>query len=147
MSLSNILTQSAAIEEAAKATLGIAHAYDESPDELGWWPCTVRYPRTGDLEYSKGLGGKSIHHWVVEVHFERARIGGLERCEALARATVERFRDVYARNLTLNGSCDISGFDKPSWEYGRLIWADTETIGVRFYLWAKEMLDSVSVEL
>jgi len=147
MSMDNILTQQAAIEQAARATLGIAHAYDEAPDELRYWPCSVRYLRTGDLEYSKALGGKSIHHWIVEVHFERARPGGLAECDKRARVMIERFRDLYAANLSLNGSCDVSGFDKPSWEYGRLEWTGTDTIGFRMYVWAKEMLDGLTVEL
>lgn len=147
MSLATILTQSAALEQAARATLGIAHAYDEAPEELRYWPCTVRYPRTGDLEYSLGLGAKSIHHFVIEVHFERGRPGGLAACEALARVTIEKFRDLYAANLTINGSCDRSEFDKPSYEYGELKWGVTDTIGVRFFLWAKEMLDGITVKL
>jgi len=147
MSLANILSQSADLEEAAKATLGIAHAYDESPEELRYWPCSVRYPRTGDLEYSLGLGAKSLHHFIIEVHFERGRPGGLAECEAKARVLIERYRDLYAANLTIGGSCDTSGFDKPSYEYGRLEWAGIETIGIRFNLWAKEMLDGLTVSL
>lgn len=146
MTLKNILTQSAALEQAARATLGIAHAYDEATETPRYWPFSARYPDTGDLEYSLGLGAKSMHHFIIEVHFERARPGGLAACEALARATIEKFRDLYAANLTIKGSCDRSGFDKPSYEYRAMDWYGTKTIGVRFHMFAKEMLDGITVK-
>jgi len=149
MTLANILTQTAALEEANKVALGIKKAYDDAPEDIGpgQYPAAIRYPRTGDLEYSLGLGAKSVHHFIVEVHLQRGRPGGLAECEKRARVLIEKYRDLYAANLSLNGSCDTSGMDKPSYEYGFLEWGETTNIGVRFNIWAKEMLDGITVSL
>jgi hypothetical protein len=149
LTLANIFTKSAALEEVNKATLGITHAYDDSPETIGLgnFPAAIRYPKSGDFEHSRGLGRHNIHHFVVEVHIERGRPGGLAECEKRARVFIEKYQNLYAGNLSISGTCDVSGFDKPSWEYGYLEWGDEKTIGVRFYMWAKEMLDSITVNL
>ena len=147
MSLDNILRQTAAIEEANKVTLGLRQVHDRCPEELHSFPCSLRYARTGDFHHSRGLGRHNIHHFVIEVHLQRARPGGLAEAERRAIVMIERYQNLYAANLSLNGSCDVSNFELPSYEYGRLEWHGIETFGVRFRLWAKEMLDPITVNL
>jgi len=148
MSADNILSQTAAIEGANKAILGIKQVHDEAPDALPTLPCSLRYLRRGNFSASRGLGRHNIHHFIVEVHLARARPGGLPEADKRARKLPERFQDLYANNLSLNGSCDVSGFEEEnSWVYGALDWMGEETIGVRFYMWAKEMLDPITVNL
>lgn len=147
MSLDNILRQTAAIEEAAKATLGLKQVHDRCPEELMSTPCSLRYARSGEFHHSRGLGKHNIHHFVIEVHWPRGLPGGLAEAERRAIVMIERFQILYAANLSLNASCDVSNFDLPSWEYGELEWAGTDTFGIRFYVWAKEMLDSITVNL
>jgi len=148
VSLANILTQAAVLEQANRVALGIKHAYDEAPETLRWWPCSMRYPVSGEFHHSRGWGKHNIHRWVVEVHIKRAKPGGLTEVDRQARQIIEAYQLLYSNNLSINDSCDFSGFEKPvSWEYGRLEWAGEVTFGIRFWMWAKEMLDDIPVNL
>jgi len=138
MSLANILTKSAELENANLVALGIDYAYDEPPEAIRRWPCSIRYAQTGSLEASKGDGRHNLHTFIIEVHFRRAREGGLESVQRLALPVVDAYQTLYAANLKLLGACDLIVFDSPAYEVRELDWGGDLTYGVRFWMVAKE---------
>lgn len=144
--LSDVLSATAAIETAAMASLGLRRVYNTPPEALEIFPCSVRYARSGSLTASKGFGRHNLHHFIIEVHLERARPGGLQITDALARPFVEKFHELYAANLSLNGTCEYCTFEDVSYEAGGLSWGKVDTYGIRFYLWAK-VQGAITVEL
>lgn len=150
MSLPAILTASAALETANLAALGINHAYDEPPEALDVHnlPVAVRYSEgAAQMSASRLLGRYNIYHFKIEVHFPR---GVLQEAVALTLPCIRAYQDLYAGNLSISGTCDVCGFREPAFE-GPLLLRYKEghpvTIGVIFYMWCKEMLDDVTVNL
>ena len=148
MSLPAILTASAALENANKVALGINHAYDEPPETLTDFPVAVRFAEaTQQLHGSRFLGRYNLFHFKIEVHFAR---GVLQDSYASVLQAIEAYQDLYTANLSISGTCDVSGFREPAMEgpvvlkYGP---STVESIGVIFYMWAKEILDDITVSL
>ncbi len=148
MSLPAILTASAALENANKTALGINHAFDTPPETLPDLPVAVRFAEpTAQMEASRLLGRYNIYNFKIEVHLAR---GVLLESYATALAVIRAYQDLYAANLSISGTCDVCGFREPACEgpvrlrYGT---ETQETIGIIFYMWAKEMLDDVTVSL
>ena len=148
MSLPAILTASAALENANKIALGINHAFDTPPETLADMPVAVRFAEpTERLEASRLMGRYNIFHFKIEVHLAR---GVLLESYATALAVIQAYQTLYAGNLSIGATCDVSGFREPACEgpvrmrYGT---ETVETIGVVFYLWAKEILDDITVDL
>jgi len=150
MTLPAILTASAALENANLAALGIKHAYDEPPEALDVHnlPVAVRYSEGApQMSASRFLGRYNIWHFKIEVHFPR---GVLQESYAMALACIEPYQTLYAANLSISGSCDVSGFREPACSepmYLRFKEGHPVTVGIIFYLWAKEMLDDITVSL
>jgi len=148
MSLPAILTASAALEEANKVALGINHAYDEPPEAIMDLPVAVRYSEgASQMSASRLLGRYNLYDFKIEVHFPR---GILQEAVELTLPIVEAYQTLYANNLSISGTCDVSGFREPAME-GPLLLRYKEglpvTIGIIFYMWAKEMLDDITVNL
>lgn len=150
MSLPAILTASAALENANLVALGINHAYDEPPEALDVHnlPVAVRYSEGGaQMSASRLLGRYNIYNFKIEVHFPR---GVLQEAVALTLPCIRAYQDLYAGNLSISGTCDVCNFREPAFE-GPVLLRYKEghpvTIGIVFYMWAKEMLDDVTVNL
>jgi len=152
MSLPAILSATAALENvpANKALLGINHAYDEPPEALDAHnlPVAVRYSEGApQMSASRLLGRYNIYHFKIEVHFPR---GLLQEAVALTLPCIRAYQNLYAGNLSISGTCDVSGFREPAFE-GPVLLSYKEgapvTLGIIFYLWAKEMLDDITVNL
>ena len=150
MSLPAILTASAALENANLAALGITYAFDTPPETLNGsrLPVSVRFAEaTEQLHGSRLMGRYNLFNFKIEVHWPR---GVLLEAVALCFPTIEAFQDLYTANLSINGTCDVSGFRSPAVE-GPLrlrYMSDTvETIGFIFHMWAKEILDDITVDL
>lgn len=148
MSLPAILTASAALENANKVALGINHAFDEPPEVLLDFPVAVRFAEsTPQMEASDLLGRYNLFHFKIEVHLAR---GELLESYANALALIRAYQNLYAANLSIGSTCDVSGFREPAcsgpvWlRYGP---GKVESIGVVFYMWAKEILDDITVAL
>ena len=150
MPLPTILTASAALENANLAALGITHAFDTPPETLDGakLPVAVRFPEgTPQLEGSRLLGRYNLYNWKIEVHWPRA---DLQKAVANCFPTIRAYQDLYMANLSISGTCDVSGFREPGCEgpvrlrYGPDV---VETIGIIFYMWSKEILDDITVEL
>jgi len=150
MSLPAILTASAALETANKAALGINHAYDEPPEALDAHnlPVAVRYSEGAEfMTASRQMGRYNKYHFKIEVHFPR---GVLQEAVKLTLPVIRAYQDLYAANLTISGTCDVCNFREPPYE-GPVLLKYKEgapvTVGIIFYLWAKEMLDDITVNL
>jgi|GEM_PF-2769792 len=150
MSLPLILTASAALENANLAALGINYAYDEPPEALDVHnlPVAVRYSEGApQMSASRLLGRYNIYHFKIEVHFPR---GVLQEAVKLTLPCIRAYQDLYAGNLSISTTCDVSGFREPAFE-GPVLLRYKEgmpvTVGIIFYLWAKEMLDDITVNL
>jgi len=150
----DIRNATAALEEVNKAALGLRKVYVEPPDSLEQFPCSVRYTSgPGTLRHSRGLGQDNIYRWVIEVHHRRAQIGGLQFVDREVTPFIERFQELYAQNLSLTGTCDVSGFGNSpddaegSYEFFSAEWNGVKTLGVRFNMWAKYMLAPITVDL
>ena len=148
MSLPAILTASAALENANKVALGINHAYDEPPEALMDLPVAVRFAEpTPQMEASDLMGRYNLFNFKIEVHLAR---GVILESYANALPMIRRYQNLYAANLSIGGTCDVSGFREPACEgpvrlrYGT---EALETVGIIFYMWAKEILDDITVEL
>ena len=149
MSLPNILTASAALENTNLAALGIKHAFDTPPEALTALPVAVRFAEgTAQMHASRSMGRYNIWNFKIEVHWPRGVIW-----EAVAQCfpTIEAYQTLYSANLSISASCDVSGFREPACEGPVVLRYSpidaTETIGVIFYLWAKEILDDITVAL
>jgi len=158
MSLPAILSATAALENvpANKALLGINHAYDEPPEALDAHnlPVAVRYSEGApQMSASRLLGRYNIYHFKIEVHFPR---GILQEAVRLTLPCIRAYQNLYAANLSIRdpatglATCDVSGFREPAFE-GPVLLSYKEgapvTLGVIFYMWAKEMLDPITVNL
>ena len=148
MSLPAILTASAALENANKVALGINHAFDTPPENLADLPVAVRFSEGApQLEASRLMGRYNLFHFKIEVHLAR---GVLLESYATALAVIQAYQTLYAGNLSISATCDVSGFREPACEgpvrmrYGT---GTIETIGVVMYMWAKEILDDIVVDL
>jgi len=148
MSLPAILTASAALENANKVALGINHAYDEPPEVLLDLPVALRFAEdTEQMEASDLLGRYNLYNFKIEVHFAR---GVLQDSYGTALACIRAYQNLYAANLSIGSTCEVSGFRKPAcsgpvWlRYGP---GKVESEGIIFYMWAKEMLDDITVSL
>jgi len=148
MSLPEILAASAALENLNLVALGINHAYDEPPEVLTDLPVAIRFAEpTPRMEASDLMGRYNIFHFKIEVHLAR---GILLESYANALPVIRAYQDLYAGNLSISGTCDVCGFREPACDgpvrlrYGT---ETVETIGIVFYLWAKEILDDITVNL
>jgi len=111
-------------------------------------PVAVRYNETPEfMTASRQMGRYNKYYIKVELHFPR---GVLQESYALALACIEPYQNLYAANLSISGTCDVCNFREPPYD-GPLELRYKEghpvTIGVIFYLWVKEMLDDVTVNL
>ena len=151
MSLPAILTASAALEQVdpALALLGFRKAFDEPPEVIMQSiPCSLRFPEPADqLHGSEFLGRYNIHNFKIEFHVAR---GVLHSAVANALPYIEAVQNLYTANLSISGTCDVSGFRSPAYEgpvevrYGS---NQPITIAIIFYMWAKELLDDITVNL
>ena len=146
MSLPAILAASAALETLNLVALGINHAYDEPPEVLTDLPVAIRFAEpTPRMEASDLMGRYNIFHFKIEVHLAR---GILQDSYASALSVIRAYQNLYAANLSIGGTCDVCGFREPACEgpvrlrYGTDV---VETIGIVFYMWAKEILDDIAV--
>jgi len=146
MSLPAILAASAALETLNLIALGINHAYDEPPEVLTDLPVAIRFAEpTPRMEASDLMGRYNIFHFKIEVHLAR---GILQDSYASALSVIRAYQNLYAANLSIGGTCDVCGFREPACEgpvrlrYGTDV---VETIGIVFYMWAKEILDDIAV--
>ena len=148
MSLPAILTASAALENANLAALGIKHAFDTPPEVLTDLPISMRFAEaTRQLHGSRLMGRYNIYEFKIEVHWPRGVLHeGVQQCFDTMRA----LQELYTAHLSILGSCDVSGFREPAVEGPLLLTYGTpavETIGFIFHLWAKEILDDITVAL
>ena len=148
MSLPAILAASAALENLNLVALGINHAYDEPPEVLTDLPVAIRFAEpTARMEASDLMGRYNIFHFKIEVHLAR---GILQDSYASALSVIRAYQNLYAANLSIGGTCDVCGFREPACEgpvrlrYGTDV---VETIGIVFYMEAKEILDDITVGL
>ena len=148
MSLPAILAASAALENLNLVALGINHAYDEPPEVLTDLPVAIRFAEpTARMEASDLMGRYNIFHFKIEVHLAR---GILQDSYASALSVIRAYQNLYAANLSIGGTCDVCGFREPACEgpvrlrYGTDV---VETIGIVFYMEAKEILDDITVSL
>jgi len=146
MSLPAILAASAALENLNLVALGINHAYDEPPEVLTDLPVAIRFAEpTQRMEASDSMGRYNIFHFKIEVHLAR---GILQDSYASALSVIRAYQNLYAANLSIGGTCDVCGFREPACEgpvrlrYGTDV---VETIGIVFYMEAKEILDDITV--
>lgn len=151
MSLPAILTASAALEnaDAALAALGFRQAFDEPPETIMQSiPCSVRFPEPApQMSASRLLGRYNIHNFKIEFHFPR---GVLHSAVEDLLPVIEAVQNLYAGNLTISGTCDVSGFREPAYEGPievRYASGQPITLAIIFYMWAKEMLDDITVNL
>lgn len=148
MSLPAILTASAVLENANKVPLGISHAYDEPPETLTDFPVAIRFAElAAQLHGSRLMGRYNLFQFKIEVHLAR---GVLQESYNTALQVIEAYQDLYTANLSISGTCDVSGFREPACEgpvYLRYGTPLVESIGIIFYLWAKEILDDITVSL
>lgn len=151
MSLPLILTASATLENANLVALGINHAYDTPPETLvgANLPISVRFAEpTAQMSASRLLGRYNIYHFNIEVHFAR---GVLQESVANVLPIIRAYQDLYANNLSILTTCDVSGFREPACT-GPIVLRyrpgdKATTIGIIFHMWAKEMLDPITVNL
>lgn len=156
MSLPAILTASAALEQAdpALGLLGFRHAFDEPPETIMQSiPCSVRFPEPADqLHGSRLIGRYNLHNFKIEFHVAR---GVLHSAVANALPYIEAVQNLYTANLSIKdalgvATCDVSGFRSPAYEgpvevrYGS---GQPITIAIIFYMWAKEILQDITVSL
>ena len=153
MSLPAILTASAALENANKVALGINYAFDTPPEALVDLPVALRFAMPGgQLHGSRLLGRYNIYNFKIEVHLAR---GVLMESYATALAVIQAYQDLYTANLSISGTCNVSGFGDPElvatpYEGPVRLRYGTETqesIGVVFYMWAKEIVQDITVNL
>ena len=148
MSLPAILTASAALENANRVALGINNAFDTPPETLHDLPVALRFAEsTPTMHGSASMGRYNIYNFKIEVHWPR---GVLLEAVAQCFPTIRAYQDLYTANLSISGTCDVSGFREPACEGPLWLKYGTdavETIGIIFYMWCKEILDDITVEL
>lgn len=148
MSLPDILIASAALENANLVALGISHAYVNPPEAIMDFPVAIRYAVAPDeMSASRLMGRYNIFNFNIEVHFAR---GVLQESYANALACIQPYQDLYAANLSISGSCDVSEFRVPPFDGPmelRMKDGIPVTLGIVFYMRAKEILDDITVTL
>ena len=145
----DILRATAALEQANIADLGLNKVYDRPPDSLERFPCSIRYGIAGTLRASLGLGQDNIYRFRIEVFTERARAGGLQFADSILMPFVEAYQELYAANLSILGTCDVSGFDTEgdSFFFLEVEFNEVKLLRLRFEMWAKYMLAPITVSL
>lgn len=118
----------------ALACSGMKAAPDDPPDNLSVFPFSVAYPERGQIFGESGNLIRGIHVIIVEIHVARTI---LKEAVKLAKGYVEEFSAKIVADPTLNGAVDNVLFEaeqQVTYEFGRLEWANTPTIGVRFHI-------------
>jgi hypothetical protein len=95
------------------------------------------------------MGQNNIYRFRIEVHTERARVGGLQFAEEILGQFPEAFQELYAANMSILGSCDYATFEdeQDSYQYLEGEWNGVKTLFVRFNMWAKFILAPITVDL
>ena len=126
MTVAAVLTQLAVVEAALS---GVARAHDETPENLGEFPCFINYPRSGTI--TAGPGGvqqvKGLHTVVAELHITRQ---DLPTAESIARPYLDSFPKAIWSDPTLAGT--VNTVLEIRYQYGRLEFGGERHLGVRF---------------
>lgn len=131
--MSDGTTQDAVLEIAAviRAVAGIKQAPNYAPDQINHFPFALVYPRVGMFETAPIEVQTGLHTMVVEVHIEKqflpsdiARVIGFIDSVPLALHTALRDGDFSV----------VQTWERIRYEFGKLDWGGTETMGVRFYI-------------
>lgn len=101
------------------------------PDETAFqFPFTACYPGSASIEQGPGGGRKDIVNFELSFHVNRVNL-------PIDIQQVESFYDAFPTLLvndpTLGGTVNTIVFDEGiKMEFGKMKWADTETIGMKF---------------
>lgn len=131
--MSDGTTQEAMVEIAGvvRAIEGIVAAPDYALDQINAFPYALVYPRVGLFETAPIEVQTGLHTIVVEIHIEKQllpndieRVIGFIDSVPLALHTALRDGDFVV----------LQTWERIRYEFGKLDWGGTETMGVRFYI-------------
>lgn len=106
---------------------GVKSAPAKPPESAAAFPFGVSYERTGTLaSHSAVFADELVTIW-CEIHVSRTLLGnGIAQAQALR----DPFLKLLIADPTLAGT--VSTIRDIRWTFGKLAWADVETIGFRF---------------
>jgi len=110
------------------ATLpGIKAAPSEPPEGMGQFPFAVTYPKNGSFRLESAGFGTYLHTLICEIHVARVI---LPRAISQTIPYIESFIQIVLSDPQLGGT--VTSANVIRYEFGRLVWAGEEHIGVRF---------------
>lgn len=131
MTLSAAITQ---LQALALTCTGVKYAPTSPPDNIEVFPFAVAYPQNGTVRVESFNQRRGLHTIIVEFHVSRVI---LKTAVAAALAYIEEYSDKLVGDVKLADSVDTILFGEDggvTYEFGRLAWADVDTIGVRFHV-------------
>lgn len=117
-----------AVQDFWDAISGIKDAPDKVPETVNVFPFAVTYERTGNLALRSAGWGQDFTEIVSELHVSRSLLGPAIKS---AYGYKQTFLKKFITDPTLGGTVDTV-VDGVSYEFGRLEWGGTQTIGYRF---------------
>jgi hypothetical protein len=114
---------------------GIQSAFADVPTSLNQLPCFVTFPASGDLDWPRIPQRRKVTHDLdMDLFIQKG--GDLQSADRLLKPFIDLVIDTFDQNITLGGTCLLSGVVK--YQYGRLEFAGVEYLGIKFTLKAVE---------
>lgn len=122
-----------ALQAHARALPGVLDAPDNVPESAILFPFAVTYPRSGTLIRNTDTL-KGLHVVYTEIHVDRSL---LPEAIETAQGYITSFANRVLNDPTLGDNVNtlqVSNESPITYEFGRLEWGTTKTIGVRFII-------------
>lgn len=109
---------------------GVKLAPQKVPDNAAVFPFAVSYPEMGEVNSESYDATRALHTIITEFHVSNVMLG---QAIDTVMPLMEEFHRRVKLDETLNG--EVSNIVWPvTYQFGRLTWANAETIGVRFHV-------------
>jgi hypothetical protein len=106
---------------------GVKSAPVKPPESAAAFPFGVSYERSGSLASHSAIFADELCTIWCELHVSRTLLGnGIAQAQALR----DPFLKLLIADPTLGGN--VSTLRDVRWTFGKMVWADVETIGFRF---------------
>lgn len=131
--MSDGTTEDAIKEIAAivRGITGIKQAPDYALDQINTFPFALIYPRVGTFETAPIEVQTGLHTVVVEVHIEKQLLpNDIERVIGF----IDSVPAALHGGLKDGDFSVVQTWERIRYEFGKLDWGGTETMGVRFYI-------------
>lgn len=110
---------------------GISASYADVPSSLNQFPCFLNYPSSGQLEWPRSPGIRTVEH-TINVDLLVQKGGDLSAADRLCKPYIDKVIETFDQNITLQDSCLTAGI--ADYNYGVIEYAGVQYIGIKFTL-------------